>query len=251
MPKSRGQEKSLVAGAHVSVQKASVQKKVIELAEHACVQQLENVHHVSMKREASSAELVTSQNPPKSSGCNGSQLRHSHSLSNWQKKQLEKLSAEKLKKRGKKQDARVCFFFFAAAAAAGSLPGQSPVRVVHPSTSALRAFLMGCTTHTHASRLLLPLICRRLLRFSPVVALSRQTLGFQIHSQLLLLRHAGNGFMRRILLFDGLTDIDVSTMLFSCPPFQLTMHQYSSRKLHYWYDLWPIQLLFFACDQLM
>ena len=100
MPKSRGQEKSLAAGAHVSVQKASVQKKVIELAEHACVQQLENVHHVSMKREASSAELVTSQNPPKSSGCNGSQLRHSHSLSNWQKKQLEKLSAEKLKKRG-------------------------------------------------------------------------------------------------------------------------------------------------------
>uniref|UniRef100_A0A0E0D2N4 Uncharacterized protein n=1 Tax=Oryza meridionalis TaxID=40149 RepID=A0A0E0D2N4_9ORYZ len=100
MPKSRGQEKSLVAGAHVSVQKASVQKKVIELGEHACIQQLENVHHVSMKREASSAELVTSQNLPKSSGGNGSQPRDSHSLSNWQKKQLEKLSAEKLKKRG-------------------------------------------------------------------------------------------------------------------------------------------------------
>jgi hypothetical protein len=67
---------------------------------HARVRQLKNLHHVSMKREASSAELVTSQNPPKSSGGNGRQLRHSHSLSNWQKKQLHKLSAEKLRERG-------------------------------------------------------------------------------------------------------------------------------------------------------
>nr|ABB46899.1 hypothetical protein LOC_Os10g09180 [Oryza sativa Japonica Group] len=100
VPKSRGQEKSLAAGAHVSVQNASVQKKAIEPGGHARIQQLGNVHHMNMKREASSAELVTSQNPPKSSGGNGSQLRHSHGLSNWRKKQLHKLSAEKLRERG-------------------------------------------------------------------------------------------------------------------------------------------------------
>uniref|UniRef100_A0A0E0FC16 Uncharacterized protein n=1 Tax=Oryza meridionalis TaxID=40149 RepID=A0A0E0FC16_9ORYZ len=97
--KSRGQEKGLAAGACVSVQKASAQKKVIEPGGHARVQQLENLHHVSRKREVSSAELVTSQNLPKSLGGNGSQPRHSHNLSNWQKKQLHKLSAEKLRER--------------------------------------------------------------------------------------------------------------------------------------------------------
>uniref|UniRef100_A0A0E0G110 Uncharacterized protein n=1 Tax=Oryza nivara TaxID=4536 RepID=A0A0E0G110_ORYNI len=45
-------------------------------------------------------KLVTNQDPPKSSGGNGSQLRHSHSLSNWQKKQLHKLSVEKLREKG-------------------------------------------------------------------------------------------------------------------------------------------------------
>ena len=100
MPKSRGQEKGLATSARVGVQKASVQKNVIEPRGHARVQQLENLHHVSMKREASSAELVTSQNLLKSSGGNGNQPRHSQSLSNWQKKQLEKLSVENVKKRG-------------------------------------------------------------------------------------------------------------------------------------------------------
>uniref|UniRef100_A0A0D3HAC2 DUF3741 domain-containing protein n=1 Tax=Oryza barthii TaxID=65489 RepID=A0A0D3HAC2_9ORYZ len=89
--KSRGQEKGLAAGART---------KVIELGGHARVQQLENLHNVSMKRESSSAELVTNQNPPKSFVGNGSQPRHSCSLSNWQKKQLHKLSAEKLRDRG-------------------------------------------------------------------------------------------------------------------------------------------------------
>uniref|UniRef100_A0A0E0HU90 Uncharacterized protein n=1 Tax=Oryza nivara TaxID=4536 RepID=A0A0E0HU90_ORYNI len=96
---SRGQEKGLATGARVGVQKASVQKNVIEPRGHARVQQLENLHHMSMKREASSAELVTSQNLLKSSGGNGNQPRHSQSLSNWQKKQLEKLSVENVKKR--------------------------------------------------------------------------------------------------------------------------------------------------------
>jgi hypothetical protein len=95
VPKSRGQEKGLVAGVHVSVQKASVKKKVIELWGHARVEQLENVCHVSVKQEGSSAKVVTNQNPPKSSGDNGSQSRHSHSLSNWQKKQLHKLKCRK------------------------------------------------------------------------------------------------------------------------------------------------------------
>ena len=84
----------------MSVQKASVQKKVIEPGGHARVQQLENLHDVSMKRESSSAELVINQNPPKSFVGNGSQPRHSCILSNWQKKQLHKLSAEKLRDRG-------------------------------------------------------------------------------------------------------------------------------------------------------
>ncbi len=100
MPKSRGQEKGLVAGTRVSVQRASVKKKVIEPGGHTRVQQLENLHHVSRKQEASSAELVTSHNLPKGSGGNGSQLRHSYSLSNWQKKHPHKLSAEKLRERG-------------------------------------------------------------------------------------------------------------------------------------------------------
>uniref|UniRef100_A0A0E0E2E5 Uncharacterized protein n=1 Tax=Oryza meridionalis TaxID=40149 RepID=A0A0E0E2E5_9ORYZ len=90
VPKYRGQEKGLATGACVNVRKASIQKRVIELGGYAHVQQLENLHHESMKREASSAELVTSQNPPKSSG----------GLSIWQKKQLHKLSAEKLRERG-------------------------------------------------------------------------------------------------------------------------------------------------------
>uniref|UniRef100_A0A0E0DBI8 Uncharacterized protein n=1 Tax=Oryza meridionalis TaxID=40149 RepID=A0A0E0DBI8_9ORYZ len=80
--------------------KSAVQKKVIGPGGHARVQQLENLYHVSIKREASSTKLVLSQNPRKSLGGNGRQPRHSHSLSNWQKKQLEKLSVEKLKKRG-------------------------------------------------------------------------------------------------------------------------------------------------------
>nr|BAD46617.1 hypothetical protein [Oryza sativa Japonica Group]BAD54674.1 hypothetical protein [Oryza sativa Japonica Group] len=54
----------------------------------------------SMKKSsAQSGDLVTNQNPPKSFVGNGSQPRHSCSLSNWQKKQLHKLSAEKLRDR--------------------------------------------------------------------------------------------------------------------------------------------------------
>uniref|UniRef100_A0A0D3G5I2 Uncharacterized protein n=1 Tax=Oryza barthii TaxID=65489 RepID=A0A0D3G5I2_9ORYZ len=86
VPKSRGQEKGLATGARVGVQKASVQKNVIEPRGHARVQQLENLHHVSMKREASSAELVTSQNLLKSSGGNGNQPRHSQSVENVKKR---------------------------------------------------------------------------------------------------------------------------------------------------------------------
>uniref|UniRef100_A0A0D9ZWP8 Uncharacterized protein n=1 Tax=Oryza glumipatula TaxID=40148 RepID=A0A0D9ZWP8_9ORYZ len=41
---SRGQEKGLATGARVGVQKASVQKNVIEPRGHARVQQLENLH---------------------------------------------------------------------------------------------------------------------------------------------------------------------------------------------------------------
>uniref|UniRef100_A0A0E0EJS2 Uncharacterized protein n=1 Tax=Oryza meridionalis TaxID=40149 RepID=A0A0E0EJS2_9ORYZ len=50
--KSRGQGKDLDASARVSVQKAPVQNKVVELGGHARVQQTENLHHVSTKREA-------------------------------------------------------------------------------------------------------------------------------------------------------------------------------------------------------
>uniref|UniRef100_A0A0D9YM74 Uncharacterized protein n=1 Tax=Oryza glumipatula TaxID=40148 RepID=A0A0D9YM74_9ORYZ len=53
-----------------------------------------------VQEKSLAAELVTNQNPPKSSGGNGSQLRHSHSLSNWQMKQLHKLSVEKLREKG-------------------------------------------------------------------------------------------------------------------------------------------------------
>ena len=53
-----------------------------------------------MKRESSSAELVTNQNLPKSFVGNGSQPRYICSLSNWLKEQLIKLSAEKLRERG-------------------------------------------------------------------------------------------------------------------------------------------------------
>jgi hypothetical protein len=55
-------------------------KKIIEPGGHARVQRLENLHYVSMKRESSLAKLVANQNLPKSSGANGSQLRHPHGL---------------------------------------------------------------------------------------------------------------------------------------------------------------------------